>query len=76
MKKNTIWQWLLAHQSLFLMLKEAFLKCPVLCYPNTDPSFFIMTDTSLVASGAVLMQPWESPPLHLQYYWKTLAPAK
>jgi len=54
-KKNAPWQWLPDCESSFLKLKEAFLKRPVLRYPDTDLPFFVMTDASLVASGAVLM---------------------
>ena len=60
-----------------MTLKEAFLKCPVLRYPNTDLPFFIMTDASLVASGAILMQKDSNRDLHpCTYYSKTFAPAK
>ena len=56
MKKNVAWLWLPDNASSFQMLKDAFLKWPVLRYPDMDLLFFIMTDASLVASGAVLMQ--------------------
>jgi len=49
-KKNAAWQWLPDCESSFLKLKEAFLKRPVLRYPDTNLPFFVMTDTSLVAS--------------------------
>jgi len=76
-KKNTAWQWLLDCEFSFLKLKEAFLKQPVLRYPNTDLPFFVMTDTSLFASGAVLMQKDSNGDLHpCTYYSKTFAPAE
>jgi len=42
-KKNMAWQWLSDHKSSFQKLKDAFLKCPVLYYPNTDLLSFVMT---------------------------------
>jgi len=71
------WQWLPNHASSFQTLKEAFLKCPVLHYPNMDLPFFVMTDASLVASGAVLMQKDGNGDLHpCAYYLKPFAPAE
>jgi len=76
-KKNMAWLWLPDHASFFAMLKEAFLKCPVLCYPDTDLPFFVMTDASLVALDAVLMQKDGNGDLHpCTYYLKTFALAK
>jgi len=76
-KKNTAWQWLSDHESSFRQLKSTFLECPVLCYPDIDLPFFIMTDTSLVASGAVLMQNDGNGDLHpCVYYSKTFAPTE
>jgi len=76
-KKNTVWQWLPDCESSFLKLKDAFLKCPVLHYPDTDLPFFVMTDASLVASGTVLMQKDGNGDLHpCAYYSKTFAPAE
>ena len=76
-KKNAAWQWLPDCESSFLKLKEAFLKRLVLHYPDTDLPFFIMTNTSLVASGAVLMQKDGNGDLHpCAYYSKTFAPAE
>ena len=78
-KKNVAWQWLLDHESLFQKLKDAFLKCPVLHYPDTNLFFFVMTNASLVASklGAMLMQKDDNGDLHpCTYYLKTFIPAK
>jgi len=62
---------------LLLKLKEAFLKRLVLHYPDTDLPFFVMTNASLVASGAVLMQKDGNGDLHpCAYYSKTFAPAE
>jgi len=77
MKKNAAWQWLPDHKSLFLKLKDAFLKHHVLRYPDTDFLFFVMTNASLVASGAVLMQKDGNGDLHpCTYYSKTFAPTE
>ena len=59
------------------MLKDAFLKRLVLCYPDMDLPFFVMTDASLVASGAILMQKDGNGDLHpCTYYSKTFTPAE
>jgi len=76
-KKNVAWQWLPDHTSSFAMLKEAFLKCLVLCYPDMDLPFFVMTNASLIALGAVLMQKDGNGDLHpCAYYSKTFALAE
>jgi len=76
-KKNAAWQWLPDCKDSFLKLKGAFLKRPVLHYPDTDLPFFVMTNASLVASGAVLMQKDGNGDLHpCTYYSKTFAPAE
>ena len=77
MKKNVAWQWLPDHKSSFQKLKDAFLKCSILCYPDTDLPFFVMTNALLVASGAVLMQKDSNGDLHFYtYYLKTFAPTE
>ena len=77
MKKNVAWQWLPDHTSSFQTLKGAFLKCPVFCYSNMDHPFFVMTNASLVASDAVLMQKDGNRDLHpCIYYSKTFTLAK
>ena len=76
-KKNAAWQWLPDHAASFQTLKDAFLKRPVLHYPDTDLPFFVMTDASLVASGAVLMQKDGNGDLHpCTYYSKMFALAE
>jgi len=77
MKKNTAWLWLPDHASSFQTLKDTFLKRLVLRYPDMDLSFFIMTNASLMTSGAVLMQKDGNGDLHpCAYYSKTFAPAE
>jgi len=76
-KKNMAWLWLPDHASFFQTLKNTFLTQLVLHYPDTDLLFFIMTDASLMASGAVLMQRDGNGDLHsCAYYSKTFAPAE
>jgi len=76
-KNNMAWLWLPDHASSFQMLKNAFLKQPVLRYSDMDLLFFVMTDASLVASGAILMQKDGNGDLHpCTYYSKTFTPAE
>jgi len=65
------------HGSSFQKLKDAFLKCSILCYPDINLPFFVMTNTSFVASGAVLMQKDGNMDLHpYAYYSKIFALAE
>ena len=49
--KNAQWQWSVDHEVAFSKIKEAFLKQPVLTFPDHTKLFFVMTDASLTASG-------------------------
>jgi len=76
-EKNVAWLWLPDHKSSFLKLKDTFPQRPALHYPDTILPFFVMTDASLVASGAVLMQKDGNGDLHTcAYYSKTFTPAE
>ena len=55
-KKDQPWIWGTLQQHGFNHLHHIFSSAPVLSIPNISHSFFIMTDTSLLAVGAVLMQ--------------------
>ena len=55
-RKNVTWTWGSDHQSAFSNLLSLFQTAPVLHLPNVARPFIIMTDTSLIASGGVLMQ--------------------
>ena len=75
--KNAQWQWSVDHEIAFTRIKEAFLKQPVLSFPDHTKPFFIMTDASLTASGGVLMQKDSNGDLHpCAYFSKTFSPAE
>ena len=64
-------------QNTFDTLKQIFFSAPVLLIPNVTRPFTIMTDTSLLAAGAVLMQTDDNGDHHpCAYFSKTFAPAK
>ena len=54
--KNYPWMWGPPQQVVFTTLLSHFHTTPVLHLPNVQCSFIVMTDTSLLASGGVLMQ--------------------
>ena len=54
--KNHPWTWTEPQQTAFDALKSIFSSFPVLCIPNVTHPFTLMTDTSLLAAGAILMQ--------------------
>ena len=64
-------------QSAFSTLLSLFQTAPVLHLPDVDRPFVIMTDTSLIASGGILMQ-WDgNGDLHpCAYLSQTFSPAK
>ena len=51
-------------QHVFDTLLTQFQTTPVLCLPDVDHPFVVMTDTSLLASGGVLMQKDDNGDLH------------
>ena len=64
-------------QNAFDTLKQIFCSAPVLLIPNVTHPFTVMTDTSLLAAGAVLMQTDDNGDHHpCAYFSKTFAPAK
>ena len=54
--KNYPWMWGPQQQVAFTTLLSHFQTTPVLHLPNVRRPFVVMTDTSLLASGGVLMQ--------------------
>ena len=56
LKKTEPWNWTEEQQKSFEDLKDSFSKEPVLLIPDQDKPFFIVTDASLYATGAVLEQ--------------------
>src|SRR6202451_3780247 len=63
-KKDHPFTWTTACQDAFDGLKGIFLKAPILRIPDPDEPFFLETDASAFASGAVLMQQTEQGNLH------------
>ena len=54
--KDHPWSWTNPQQKAFDSLHSIFSSIPILCIPDVSHPFFLMTDTSLLAVGAVLMQ--------------------
>ena len=55
-KKNTIFKWTEECQKSFDIIKELLTKPPILRMPDTVGRFRLMSDTSILATGAVLYQ--------------------
>ena len=55
-KQSNSWTWRPNQETAFHNLQNAFTKQPVLAIPDTSKLFTLMMNTSLMASGAVLMQ--------------------
>jgi hypothetical protein len=76
-KKNTRWDWTPACEDAFLTIKDAFTRRPVLSMPDVSSPFFVMSDASLTAIRAVLMQKDSNRGLHpCAYLSKTLSSAE
>ena len=73
----TVWTWGADQQSAFSALLSLFQTAPVLHLPDVGCPFVIMTDSSLLASGGVLMQ-WDgNGDLHpCAYLPQTFSPAE
>ena len=67
--KGEPWIWMQLQQEAFKWLKHIFSSTPVLWIPDVTWPFFIMTDASLLAAGAVLMQADENSDLHSCAYF-------
>ena len=63
-RKGEPWIWTQLQQRAFERLKHIFSSAPVLQIPDVTHPFSIMTDASLLAAGAVLMQADENSDLH------------
>ena len=76
-RKGEPWVWTQLQQCAFECLKHIFSSTPVLQIPNVTWPFSIMTDTSLLAVGAVLMQVDENSDLHpCAYFSHTFSSAQ
>jgi hypothetical protein len=73
-KKNAHWNWTPACEDAFHTIKHTFTRRPVLSMPNVSSPFFVMSDASLTATGAMLMQKDSNGDLHpCAYLSKTLS---
>jgi hypothetical protein len=76
-KKNARWDWTPACEDAFLTIKDTFTRQPVLSMPDISTPFLVMSDASLTATGAVLMQKDSNGNLHpCAYLSKTLSSAE
>ena len=55
-KKDQPWTWTSLQQHTFNHLCKIFSSTPILTIPDTSHPFSLMTDASLLAAGAILMQ--------------------
>ena len=76
-RKNEPWNWTPLQQTAFDELKRIFSSAPVLQIPNVSQPFSIMTDASLLAAGAILLQPDANQDLHpCAYFSRTFTLAQ
>lgn len=52
--KDRKWEWTEKEQSAFEAIKETMMKEPVLAHPDAEKPFYLETDVSGVAMGAIL----------------------
>ena len=75
--KGEPWAWTRLQQEAFKHLKNIFSSAPVLQIPDMTPPFSIMTNASLLAAGAVLIQADENSDLHpCAYFSHTFSSAQ
>jgi hypothetical protein len=76
-RKDQPWLWTPLQQRAFDSLKTTFSSAPVLSIPDTTRPFSIMTDASLLAVGAILLQEDTNTDLHpCAYFSKTFIAAE
>ena len=76
-KKGAKWDWTTECNTAFKTLKVTFIQGSVLILPNTTKLFTVMANTSLTATGAVLMQADFNGDLHpCAFLSKTLSAAE
>ena len=73
--KGEPWVWTQLQQQAFECLKHIFSSTPVLQIPDVTCPFSIMTDTSLLPAGAILMQADENSDLHPCAYFSHTFPS-
>ena len=76
-QKNKPWIWMRLQQNAFDTLKQTFSSAPVLLIPDITHPFTVMTNASLLAAGAVLMQTDDNGDHHpCAYFFKTFTLAE
>ena len=76
-RKDQPWNWTSLQQKAFDTLRTAFSSGPILGIPDVTRPFLIMTDASLFAAGAVLLQDDPNGDSHpCAYFSKTFIPAE
>jgi hypothetical protein len=76
-RKDQPWLWTDLQQRAFNSLKDTFSSAPILSIPDTTHPFSIMTDASLLAAGAILLQEDGNTDLHpCAYFSKTFIAAE
>ena len=76
-RKGEPWNWTPLQQHTFDQLKEIFTSALILLIPDVSKSFSIMTDASLIAARAVLLQNnVNRDRLPCAYFSKTFAPTQ
>jgi hypothetical protein len=76
-QKDQPWLWTVLQQRAFDSLKATFSSAPILSIPNTTCAFSIITDASLLASEAILLQEDANTDLHpCAYFSKTFIAAE
>ena len=53
---KTKFEWTPVHHTAFMMLKEAIIQAPILCYPDSARRYLVYMDASDHACGAQLSQ--------------------
>jgi hypothetical protein len=62
--KDVKWEWGDKEQDSFEAIKEAICQCPVLAHPDLSKQYYLETDTSGAAMGAILSQRQNDGQLH------------
>ena len=76
-RKGEPWKWTPLQQTAFDELKRIFSSAPVLQIPDVTHPFSIITDASLLATGAILLQADTNQNLHpCAYFSWTFSPAQ
>lgn len=70
--KNTVFEWKDEHTAIFEELKYALTHAPVLAMPDFSKQFEVVSDASLLGTGAVLMQDGRP----VAYHSKKFTPAE